>query len=267
MSPSCTEWVLLAYRLPRVPSTPRSAVWRKLKRLGVAWLGDGLVALPADARTREHLEWVAEEVTDHGGEATLWLGRPARHRRRSSVVVSRMTAAVAAEYDAVAAEAAAAAHRGPRGPAAGCRRGCAVNCTASRHRDFFTCPQGETARRAVEHLAAAPTRPGRAAMKWATRPGVHVDRAACAWLIRRFIDPAAEFVFPADPAAIPADATPFDMRGAALGHHHGRCSFETALAAFGLDADPALEEIGRIVHEADLADERYDAPAAPASTS
>ena len=71
-------------------------------------------------------------------------------------------------------------------------------------------------------------------VKWATRPGVHVDRAACAWLIRRFVDPAAEFIFPADPAAVPADATPFDMRGAALGHHQDRCSFETALAAFGL---------------------------------
>ena len=99
-------------------------------------------------------------------------------------------------------------------------------------------------------------------MKWATRPGVHVDRAACAWLIRRFIDPAAEFIFAADPAAVPAGATPFDMRGAALGHHQGRCSFETALEGFGLTTDPALEEIGRIVHEADLAEDRYDAPAA-----
>ena len=99
-------------------------------------------------------------------------------------------------------------------------------------------------------------------MKWATRPGVHVDRAACAWLIRRFIDPDAEFVFAADPGAVPGDATPFDIRGAALGHHQGRCSFETALEAFGLTTDPALEEIGHIVHEADLADERYDAPAA-----
>ena len=99
-------------------------------------------------------------------------------------------------------------------------------------------------------------------MIWATRPGVHVDRAACAWLIRRFVDPGAEFVFPADSAALPADATPFDMRGAALGHHEGRCSFETALETFGLTADPALEEIAHIVHEADLADERYDAPTA-----
>jgi hypothetical protein len=99
-------------------------------------------------------------------------------------------------------------------------------------------------------------------MRWATRAGVHVDRAACAWLIRRFIDPDAEFVFLGNPAEAPADATPFDMRGAALGHHQGRCSFETALASFGLDTDPALEEIGRIVHEADLADDRFDAPAA-----
>jgi len=99
-------------------------------------------------------------------------------------------------------------------------------------------------------------------MKWATRAGVHVDRAACAWLIRRFVDPSAEFVFVGDPTAVPPDTTPFDMRGASLGHHHGRCSFETALASFDLTADPALEEIGRIVHEADLADDRYDAPAA-----
>lgn len=100
-------------------------------------------------------------------------------------------------------------------------------------------------------------------MKWATRPGVHVDRAACAWLIRRFIDPGPDFVFTVDPATVPADATPFDMRGVALGHHQGRCSFETMLASFDLTDDPALEEIGRIIHEADLTDDRYDAPVAP----
>src|SRR6266436_7347173 len=92
------DWVLLAYRLPRVPSTPRSAVWRKLKRLGVAQLGDGLVALPADARTREQLDWIAEEVTDHGGYAVVWIGRPLDPAARTALV-SRMTAAVAAEYD------------------------------------------------------------------------------------------------------------------------------------------------------------------------
>ncbi len=99
-------------------------------------------------------------------------------------------------------------------------------------------------------------------MRWATREGLHVDRAACAWLIRRFIDPTAQFLFLPDPADSPADATGFDMRGVELGHHGGRCSFESALARYRLDDDPALEEIGHIVHQADLADDRFDAPVA-----
>ncbi|MHB8375723.1 MAG: chromate resistance protein ChrB domain-containing protein [Dehalococcoidia bacterium] len=99
-------------------------------------------------------------------------------------------------------------------------------------------------------------------MKWATRAGCHIDRAACAWLIRRFIDPQAEFLFVEDPDQIPEDATAFDVRGALLSHHGGDCTFERTLAHYDLD-DPALVDIGRIVHEADLADERYDAPEAP----
>ena len=98
-------------------------------------------------------------------------------------------------------------------------------------------------------------------MRWATRENCHVDRAACAWLIRRFIDDKPEFVFVDDPADVPADATPFDMRGVELSHHGGDCSFETFLRIYELH-DPVLWDIARIVHEADLADERYDAPEA-----
>lgn len=99
-------------------------------------------------------------------------------------------------------------------------------------------------------------------MRWATRAGVHIDRAACAWLVRRFIDPDAEFVFVGDPAEVPGDATPFDMRGVDLGHHGSDCSFETFLVRYEL-ADPVLARIGQIVHEADLDDGAYDAPEAP----
>ena len=99
-------------------------------------------------------------------------------------------------------------------------------------------------------------------MMWATRSGVHVDRAACAWLLRRFVDPGATFVFVDDPDEVPADATPFDMRGAELSHHGNQCSFETILRHFRLE-DPVLWELAGIVHEADLADERFDAPEAP----
>lgn len=98
-------------------------------------------------------------------------------------------------------------------------------------------------------------------MKWTTRPGCHVDRAGCAWLIRRFIDPDAEFIFVADPDEVPAAATAFDMRGVELSHHRGRCSFETFLDRYDL-TDPALIAIGEIIHDADLGDERFGAPEA-----
>jgi hypothetical protein len=98
-------------------------------------------------------------------------------------------------------------------------------------------------------------------MRWATRAGLHIDRAACAWLIRRHIDGDAVFVFVSDLAEVPDDATPFDMPGVALGHHGQDCTFETILRRYEL-TDPVLWKIAGIVHEADLDDERYDAPEA-----
>jgi hypothetical protein len=98
-------------------------------------------------------------------------------------------------------------------------------------------------------------------VRWATRAGVHIDRAACAWLIRQYVDRDAEFVFVTDPDEVPADATPFDMRGVELSHHHGDCTFETILRRYDL-TDPVLWRIAEVVHEADLDDGRYDAPEA-----
>jgi hypothetical protein len=98
-------------------------------------------------------------------------------------------------------------------------------------------------------------------MRWATRANCHVDRAACAWLIRRCVDAGATFVFLEDPDDLPEDATPFDVRGVELSHHGGDCTFETFLKRYELD-DPVLWDVARIVHEADLEDDRYDAPEA-----
>ena len=98
-------------------------------------------------------------------------------------------------------------------------------------------------------------------MRWATRPGVHVDRAASAWLIRRFIDPEAEYVFLDDPDDVPPDATPFDMLGVELTHHGEHVTFETILDRYSLD-DPVLAQLGRIIHEADVSDDLYDTPEA-----
>ena len=98
-------------------------------------------------------------------------------------------------------------------------------------------------------------------MKWATRRHCHVDRAACAWLIARFLDREATFVFVDDPDDIPDGATAFDVRGAELSHRGGDCSFETFLKVYDLH-DEALADIARIVHEADIGDDRFDAPEA-----
>ena len=98
-------------------------------------------------------------------------------------------------------------------------------------------------------------------MKWATRTRPHVDRTACAWVITRFVDPDAEFVFVTEHDELPADATPLDMRGVELSHRDGGCTMETLLREHGLE-DEALWRIARIIHEADLEDDRYDAPEA-----
>ena len=100
-------------------------------------------------------------------------------------------------------------------------------------------------------------------MLWVTRPRPHIDRTACAWLIRRFVDPDATFAFAADPDAARAlGGTPFDMVGVELGHHEGRCSFESILHRHHLP-DPALHEIAAMVHDADLHDDWFASPEAP----
>ena len=93
-------------------------------------------------------------------------------------------------------------------------------------------------------------------MRWATRRGCHVDRTACVWLIRRYVDPEAEFFFVGDPEEAPEDAELFDVAGARLSHHGDACSFETFLVEYEL-GDPILAEIAEIVHDADLMDEKY----------
>jgi hypothetical protein len=145
------DWVLLAYRLPREPSTPRITLWRKLRRLGVVQVLDGLVALPADARTKEQLEWLADEVIEAGGEATVWLGRPgsAGDERR---LATQMAHAICAEYEQVLADARSGALESAaaqRRIAARLRR----QLSQIERRDFFPPPERELARRATEELA------------------------------------------------------------------------------------------------------------------
>jgi hypothetical protein len=151
------DWVLLAYRLPREPSSPRIALWRKLKRLGVAQLLDGLVALPLDNRNREQLEWLADGVVEAGGEATIWVGALGS-RVQERQLAATMASAVAEEYRRVIEEAASAPDGGQRTRTlARLRR----ELHRIRARDYFPPPEREEAREAVERLADQTTEPVR----------------------------------------------------------------------------------------------------------
>jgi hypothetical protein len=142
---------MLAYRLPREPSAPRLSVWRKLKRLGVAQLLDGLVALPFDSRNREQLEWLADEVVEAGGDASIWISEPASaaHERKLARGLQRE---IAEQYRAVVAEARVAAREGGgrhRRTLARLRR----ELDRIRRRDYFPPPERQRAEGAVEALA------------------------------------------------------------------------------------------------------------------
>jgi hypothetical protein len=151
--PPRAQWLLLAYRIPREPSTPRIAAWRKLRRLGAAQLLDGLVTLPLDSRNREQFEWLAGEILEANGEATLWVGELAS-RARERELTARMAAAVASEYEAVIAEAERVRGQPPgsgRRSLARLRR----ELRRIRARDYFPPPDRERAQQAIDALAEA----------------------------------------------------------------------------------------------------------------
>ena len=143
-------------RLPREPSTPRIALWRRLKRLGVVQLVDGLVALPAEPKTREQLEWAADEVVEAGGDASLWIARPGSAAEERSLA-ARMSETIAADYRAVIEAANAAGGKQPRARSLQARRRTLKQLRrtlqAIEARDYFPPPERDQARRAVEELA------------------------------------------------------------------------------------------------------------------
>ena len=145
-----SEWVLLAYRLPREPSTPRIAVWRKLRKLGAVQLVDGLVALPADPATIEAFDWLADEVVDADGEAWTFQARPGS-KRQHTALRTQINDAIGAEYRELTESARAAMREPSRRTVERLRR----ELRRIQARDHFGAKEAEAARRAVERAVAA----------------------------------------------------------------------------------------------------------------
>ncbi len=149
------SWVLLSYRIPREPSTPRIAVWRKLKELGVAQVGDGLVALPADARTIEHLEWVAATVLEADGDAIVWKATPTT-RRNSRDMAEQMSSARTEEYREILVEVQALAQPAEPRTVARLRR----SWRKVDRRDYFRSALRDEARLAIADQSKGASDPG-----------------------------------------------------------------------------------------------------------
>jgi hypothetical protein len=145
------RWVLMAYRLPREPSTPRITLWRKLRRLGAAQLLDGLVSLPFDSRNREQLGWLADEVKEAGGEAQIWLAEPETAAQERAVATS-MASAIDDEYRLIIAGARQSREEEPASRLRALRR-LRKELAHVRARDYFATSAREEAKAAVDELA------------------------------------------------------------------------------------------------------------------
>jgi hypothetical protein len=264
-SPRCA-WLMLTASLPGRSGTPRVRLWRGVRDLGAVALRDGVYLLPDTPSAREGFRRLAIEVVEAHGEALILELAPQPLDAQRDLV-ARFDRGE--HYAEVLTTAAAVRERLPRETESAARR-----ALRSLHRelaavesiDFFPGEAREEARGAVAALAittdarfspGGPMAESRLIPRldvaayqgrtWATRRRPWVDRLASAWLIRRFVDPQARFLWLADPADCPADAVGFDFDGAAFSHVGKRVTFEVLLVTFGLDGNPALGRVGSLV--------------------
>jgi hypothetical protein len=265
--------LLLLVGVPPTPSSLRVRVWRRLRSLGAVPHKRSAYLLPDTPERYEDFQWLAQEIQREGGEATLVRVQQIENlaadevRRLFHEPRDKDYRQLAVRYRKVLQS------LDRKSSATGGRVQEELARLAKDHQrlrdiDFLGAPGGAEVRRLEEAIAMRTRRPESArreepaldlarlrGRRWVTRPRPHIDRIASAWLIRRFIDPDAEFIF-APPAEFPKDAIPFDAPGVELSHQGEDCTFETLVKRARL-RDRRLVRLAEVVHEADLRDGKY----------
>jgi hypothetical protein len=255
-----TGWILLMFNLPTKRASERVEVWRKLKRYGALPLESGGHILPNTPQTLEHLEWLAAVIRKSAGQASV-LHVHSVDDCPDSELRRRFVDARSKDYEHLQSELRALKSRARPGALGRLRK----RFTEFSAIDFFNSPL----RSRVEAMLARAEDPASESQSrakrvkkdylnrtWLTRPRPGIDRVSSAWLITRLIDKNAKFIFDSNPAPHP-NAVPFDMfQGGGFGHRGDDCTFETLCKEFGI-RDPRVQAIARIVHDADLEDEKF----------
>jgi hypothetical protein len=263
------HWYLLIHQLPPEPLYLRAKIRQRLTRVGAVALKNAVYVLPRREECLEDFQWIVEAAVAGGGEAYVceaeFLGG-----KTEQALVEQFRAERDADYAALVEEIRDWKREKDKDlpPRAARAR---KRLEEIRKIDFFDAPRRAEADKRMADLDAASrqprrrTGPGRSSLLgrvWATRRNIHIDRIASAWLIRRFLDPRARFRF-VDPKEPPRKTeVRFDMVGGDFSHEGDRCTFETLVARTGLN-DRALTEVGEIVHDIDLKDEKFGRAEAP----
>jgi hypothetical protein len=260
-------WLLLLYSLPMKQTSARVNLWRKLKKFGALQLKTSAYVLPDNAVHYERFQWLANEIKDAGGDATLIRIADIEGMRKEQIV-QLFNEARGEEYKALMNECRKALRK-PGGQQdlleSFQRRFEEIHevdyfMSAARSDAEMVLKQLEKFAKPRQRQATVPPleRAKFRGRTWMTRPRPGIDRAGSAWLIRKFIDRKARFVFATEPRKLPR-ALPFDMADVEFSHHGDDCTFETLVKRFVI-TDPAVAKIAEMVHDADLEDGKFQRP-------
>jgi hypothetical protein len=260
-----TSWLLLLFSLPTNRNTQRVAVWRRLKKIGAVQIKTSTYLLPDEPAQYEQFQWLAQQIRDYGGDSTLVRAQEIEGLTREKVV-AMFNDARAKDYAAVGKSLQSFIARRKKTDAelaAAELERLTRQFREIREVDFFDSARGHDIAMLLRR-AGGPRRTRQFEVldpkqyqgkTWLTRPRPEIDRVGSAWLISKFIDAKAKFVFAPAAQAVP-DAIPFDMLDAEFSHHGNNCTFETLIRRFAI-SDKSVAKIGEMIHAADLDDARF----------